>query len=96
MKKTLITLALVLTLSASALLVSCGGNTATGGNAGNNGTTANGTEQTTETDKNIVGDAESMIEDGIEDATHGIQDGTPGGDSARNHGHRDHMIPRGK
>ena len=95
MKKTIITLALALTLCASAALTSCGGNTATGGNADGNGTTS-GTTQATETDKNIIDDAESMIEDASERATHGYDDGTPGGNSARDFGPRDRMFPRGK
>ncbi len=95
MKKALITLALTVALSASALLTSCGGNTATGGTAGDNGTTS-GTSQQTETDKNIVDEAESMIGDAGENATHGYEDGTPGGDSARNDGHSRHFMPRGK
>ena len=94
MKKTIITLALALTLSASALLVSCGGNTATGGNAETNGTTSNGTTQT-ETDKNIIDDAESMMENASEQATHGVNDGTPGGHSTRG-GARMPLMPRGK
>ena len=93
MKKTLITLALTLTLSLSALLTSCGGNTATGGTADGNGTTS-GTTAQTESDKNIIDEAESMIGDAGENATHGTEDGTPGGHSAR--GGDRHLFGRGK
>lgn len=93
MKKTLITLALTLSLSLSALLTSCGGNTATGGTAGDNGSSS-GTTAQTETDKNVIDEAESMMGDAGENATHGVEDGTPGGHSAR--GGDRHLIPRGK
>ena len=95
MKKTLITLALTVALSASALLVSCGGNTATDGNA-TESTTAQTTEKA-ETEKDIIDGAESMIDDarrGIEDSTHGVYDGFPGGHSSR--GGNMHLFPRGK
>lgn len=96
MKKIIITLALALTLCASAALVSCGGNTATGGNADTSGTTS-GTTQATETDKNIIDEAESMMDDAKENATHGYDDGAPGGNSARDFGGpRDRVFPRGK
>ena len=103
MKKIIITAALTLTLCASALLVSCGGNTATGGNA-DGGANETVTEAKSEAGTNTVGDdaermiddAERMIGDAYEHATHGIEDSTPGGDSARNFGPRDRMFPRGK
>lgn len=93
MKKILITLALITALSTSAILTSCGGNTATGGNADGNGTTS-GTSSQTESDKNIIDEAESMMGNAGENATHGTEDGTPGGHSAR--GGDRHLFPRGK
>lgn len=104
MKKIIITAALALTLCASALLVSCGGNTATNGNVdggANETVTEAKSEMGTNTVKDdverVIDDAERMMGDAYEHATHGIEDGTPGGNSARDFGGpRDRAFPRGK
>ena len=90
---------IVTVLSMSAMFVSCTGNTATGGNMTDSGSQS-ATESATETANengsgdNIVGDAESIIEDMSEDATHGVDDGSFGGQSARGDGRT--LFPRGK
>ena len=86
---------IVTVLSMSAMFVSCTGNTATGGNMTDSGAQS-ATETATEnnTGNNIVDDAESIIEDMSEDATHGVDDGTFGGQSARGDGRT--IFPRGK
>lgn len=94
MKKIVIAFSLVLMLALSLLLVACGGNTmAEGETTGNPSSTA--TETNTEkTTGNIIDDAESELEDMSENATHGVENGTPGGQSSRG-GNRT-LFPRGK
>ena len=95
MKKTIITIAAVLTLGAASLLASCTANTMGDGNSTDSGAQS-ATETATEnnTGDNIVGDAESIKEDMSEDATHGVDDGTFGGQSTRGDGRA--LFPRGK
>ena len=105
MKKAVITLALVLALGTSGVLASCTANTTTDGNGAGNGTstgTATTAPQETSTEGNgtgnVIDEAESKMEDMSEHATHGVEDGTPGGHSTR--GGARHLpplpIPRGK
>ncbi len=91
MKKIIITAVAVCVLGAASLLSSCAGNTMTGGTD-----TSKPSESATEngTGGNIVDDAESIIEDMSEDATHGVSDGTPGGTTTR--GSDRTIFPRGK
>ncbi|MGM9644994.1 MAG: hypothetical protein ACI3X1_07905 [Eubacteriales bacterium] len=95
MKKTIITIAAVLTLGAASLLASCTANTMTDGNSTDSGAQS-ATETATEnnTGNNIVDDAESIIEDMSEDATHGADDGTIGDQPIRGEGRA--RFPRGK
>ena len=100
MKKAVITLALVLALGTSGVLASCTANTTTDGNGNGTGTetsTAAPKETSTEGNGtgNIIDEAESKMEDMSEHATHGVEDGTPGGHSTRG-GARMPLIPRGK
>ncbi len=96
MKKIIIMI--VTLLSMSALLASCTGNTVTDGSTNDktsSSTTENVTENMTEGNTgNIIDEAESRLEDMSENATHGENDGTPGGDSTRG-GDRT-LFPRGK
>lgn len=95
MKKTIITIAAVLTLGATSLLASCTANTMGDGNSTDSGAQS-ATETATENNSgnNIVDDAESIIEDMSENATHGVDDGTFGGQSTRGDGRA--LFPRGK
>ena len=95
MKKTIITIAAVLTLGATSLLASCTANTMGDGNSTDSGAQS-ATETATENNSgnNIVDDAESIIEDMSENATHGVDDGSFGGQSARGDGRT--LFPRGK
>ncbi len=83
MKKIIIMIITVISLSA--MLASCTGNTVTDGNTNEKPSSSQGTEKATEkmTDGNIIDEAESRLEDMSEDATHGVEDGTMGGDSTR-------------
>ena len=95
MKKTIITIAAVLTLGATSLLASCTANTMGDGNSTDSGAQS-ATETATENNSgnNIVDDAESIIDDMSENATHGVDDGTFGGQSTRGDGRA--LFPRGK
>ena len=94
MKKIIIAFSLVLVLALSVSLVACGGNTMTEENTTGK-PTSTATETTTEKATNsIIGGAESELEDMSEDATHGVENGTPGGQSSRG-GNRT-LFPRGK
>ena len=102
MKKTIITLSLALLLCTSTLLASCGDNTVTDGGAGGAGGTAGSAMPGTETESNVADGARRLLGRGIraaeeatEYATHGIEDGTPRGDSHRG-GADMPLIPRGK
>ena len=95
MKKTIITIAAVLTLGATSLLASCTANTMTDGNSTDSGAqSATETANENNSGNNIVDDAESIIEDMSENATHGVDDGTFGGQSTRGDGRA--LFPRGK
>jgi hypothetical protein len=96
MKKAVITLALVLALGTSGILASCTANTVTDGNGTDTSTTA--PKETSTEGKgtgNVIDEAESKMEDMSEHATHGVEDGTPGGHSSRG-GARMPLMPRGK
>jgi predicted small secreted protein len=95
MKKTIITIAAVLTLGATSLLASCTANTMTDGNSTDSGAqSATETANENNSGNNIVDDAESIIEDMSENATHGVDDGSFGGQSTRGDGRA--LFPRGK
>ncbi len=92
MKKAIISIAATLLLGASALLTSCAGNTAAGTN--NGGSDTNKPAASESETNSIMDEAESKLEDMSEDATHGVDDGSMGGDSSR--GGDSTMFPRGK
>ncbi len=97
MKKIIILIAAL--LSMSAMLVSCTGNTVTDGNTTEKPSSSSD-EKATEgmsedkTGDNIIDDAKNRLEEMSEDATHGIDDGSFGGDSTR--GGSRTLFPRGK
>ncbi len=100
MKKAVITLALVLSLCTSTVLASCTANTTTGGNGDGNGSgTETSAPKETSSEGNgtgsVIDEAESKMGDMSEHATHGVEDGTPGGHSTRGGAHMP-LIPRGK
>lgn len=98
MKKALITLALVLSLCMSGVLASCTANTMTDGNGASTGTATTAPKETSTEGNgtgNIIDEAESKMGDMSEHATHGVEDGTPGGHSSRG-GARMPLMPRGK
>ena len=101
MKTKILTALLVLSLSASALLTSCGGNMNNTPSESESGTQSMQTEESTKkgpVDEIIDGAQRGMdgMRNKIEDSTHGFEDGTPGGDSARDFGQHRHVMPRGK
>ena len=101
MKKAVITLALVLTLGASGVLASCTSNAMSDGTGTESGTktetvTSAPKETSTEGKETGTSEAESKMEDMSEHATHGVDDGTPGGHSTRGGARRMPLVPRGK
>lgn len=100
MKKAIITLALVLALGTSGILASCTANTMTDGNGTGTETSTTAPKETSTEGKgtgSATNEAESKLEDMSEHATHGTDDGTPGGHSSRG-GARMPLphMPRGK